>query len=185
MQRVVTMLALSLGALCGAAADEYRPLPFDVYVPHAHFSIYDGPEIPTFTVLNSEREWRRLWSLIEPKMGRDGSRSAPYELPAIDFYRSTLIVVAIGSRPSGGFRVELESVSESPLEILVRATELSPSADCVVTTSVTAPTRFALIPRTNKPVRFDVRKKVVDCSGNHAKQSSNKLLKTSCEDARA
>jgi hypothetical protein len=164
MKHVITTVAVLPSTVNGLAAADLKTVPFELYIPHPYFSIYAGPEHPTFTALGSEREWQRVWSVIEPRMGRTESRTRPYELPKIDFSRNTLIVVAIGSRPSGGFRVQVDSISESSSEIVVTATESTPASECVVTTSVTAPTVFALIARSEKRVRFDVRKTERGCS---------------------
>lgn len=86
------------------------------------------------------------------------------ERPGIDFQRNTLLVIALGSRSSGGFGVAIESIREFPSEIQVTAYEITPSGDCVVAAVVTHPIAYALIPHTQKPVHFQLHKVSASCS---------------------
>jgi hypothetical protein len=85
-------------------------------------------------------------------------------LPAdIDLTRETLIVATSGVKPSSGFVVLIQSVTESD-EIHVSLLETIPGPQCPRMTELTYPDAFALIPKTSKPIRFDITTATVDCS---------------------
>jgi hypothetical protein len=75
-----------------------------------------------------------------------------------------LLIIALGSRRSGGYAVVFGSIQEFNAEIVVEAYELMPGEDCIVTTGLTYPIGYALIRRTEKPVRFVLGKAATSCS---------------------
>jgi hypothetical protein len=140
MHRVL-LLAAMLCAVGESVAADIQLLPYQVYIPQETFSPYDdGTKRSISLALTSSEEWRKLWVEIEPRLSRDAAQTAPFPLPNLDFSRYTLLVVASGSRPSGGFRVGFETVREYSSHIEVNAYELRPNgADCIVTATVTHP----------------------------------------------
>ena len=165
MHRVLLLVAMFYAVRIFAA--DIQLLPYQVYVPQENFSPYDdGPDRPVSLALKSAEEWRKLWIEIEPRLSRDAAQRGSYSLPNLDFSSYTLLVVASGSRPSGGFTVGFETVREYSSHIEVTAYELRPiGANCIVTAIVTHPIAFALIPRTTKPVRFHVTRADIACGG--------------------
>lgn len=163
MRSISLLLTLMICVAPSAWADGDL-VPFRTYYPRAHFSPHNsGTDGPLSVALSSEKEWQNLWDRIEPRLSRDELQRKPHPAPKIDFDRFTLLVVALGSRPTGGFSVVFHAVREYPSRLDVTAVELKPGADCVVTTAVTHPIAFVLIPHTQKVVHFDVRNAAIAC----------------------
>jgi hypothetical protein len=140
-----------------AGAEAQGLSSFEVFVPHLS-SPQMGIERPLQRVLSSEVEWQTVWSEIQRRTDE------AIALPEVDWQRSRMLVIALGSRPSGGYAVAFGSVREFEAEIQVEVYELMPGEACIVTTGITYPIGYALIRRTEKPVRILVSKAAVSCS---------------------
>jgi hypothetical protein len=157
LRLVVLALALAGGSPSVLATEpDVFLVEFRSYRPSIHFFGNDGPAQPMFSVIRTEPEWKQLWSEIEPHMGQDGDKRGPYPAPFIDFRRDTLIVAAAGMKTSGGWSVAIHSMREFPSRILVFVIELRPGKHCMASSVITHPIALALIPRTTKPVDFDI-----------------------------
>jgi hypothetical protein len=99
-------------------------------------------------VVKSQEEWRALWAA-----GGPGRVAPPVEL---DWSKSMLIAVALGSRPSGGFSVVIEKVTREGSRLFVTARETRPAPDSMQTTMVTAPFDCVELPRFEGRVVFTV-----------------------------
>jgi hypothetical protein len=75
--------------------------------------------------------------------------------PAVDFTREMVVAVFMGSRPTGGFSVEIVSAAERGGEIVVGYRERLPSADAMTAQVLTSPYHIAAIPKSEKAVRFE------------------------------
>ena len=135
-------------------------IAFQAYYPlQRSMLVYAVPEAFSKAVTNS-REWKALWREIASHGTLEGEvNGRSGEAPEIDFERHTLLAVASGARPSGGYSVAVQSVWEAESHVEVVALELRPfGRKCTVTAIVTYPVAFALIPRTNKSVRFTIKR---------------------------
>lgn len=92
-------------------------------------------------VVRDEASWARLWSEIHA-----GFTPAP-PLPAVDFSRHMLIAVALGTRPSGGFGIEVRSVATRGESLEIAVAESCPAAGAMVTLSLTQPVEVVRAPR--------------------------------------
>jgi hypothetical protein len=155
MKKLAMLAFLCLWSSAGAGAQGLNS--FEVFAPHSS-SLEMGMERPLQRVLTSEAEWRAVWSEIQSRT-RDETA-----LPEIDWQRNMMLVIALGSRRSGGYAVVFGSIYESNAEIRVEVYEMMPGEDCVVTTGVTYPMGYALIRRTEKPVRIVLSKASTSCS---------------------
>jgi hypothetical protein len=97
--------------------------------------------------------WQRAWSWLSPRP----------ELAAIDFRQETVILVSMGERTSGGYRIEIREVTERGGDLEVTVAELSPGARCVVTEALTQPLAAARVPRVQGEVRFIEVQETVNC----------------------
>lgn len=108
-------------------------------------------------VLRSEADWLEVWELwnipVEPKP----------ELPAVDFATEMVIVAAMGSRPSSGFAIGVDTVVEEPTRVLINTFTVRPGGDCFVLGVITAPAVAVAIRTTQKPVSFTNTAYVHDC----------------------
>ena len=166
MQRIVVigLILWIAGSFALLKADDGF-IAFRVYYPLQRSMLsYHVPEAMSKAVKNS-REWTALWHEIGSHSAAAGEESGwTREAPEIDFENYTLLVVASGARPSGGYSVALQSVRESESHVEVVAFELRPlGRKCTAIAVVTYPVAFALIPHTSKPVRFTIQQADLTC----------------------
>lgn len=158
-QWIRSVLSLSLMWACSVTATANEPdvflVEYQAFRPNLYFGVNDGPDTATFTAIQSEREWKALWSDIEPRMARDMYQRGPRVFPPIDFARKTLLVAALGVKPTGGYSISIHSVVEDPSSITVNTIAVKPARNCVLTMATTHPIALILIPRTSKLVRFN------------------------------
>jgi hypothetical protein len=84
-------------------------------------------------VIRDQASWARLWSEIH------ANRMPAPELPTVDFAREMLIAVATGTRPSGGFSIEVTGVATRGDRLEVAVLERCLDADAIVTQALTQP----------------------------------------------
>jgi hypothetical protein len=84
-------------------------------------------------VIRDAASWSRLWAEIHA-----GRTPAP-ERPAVDFEREMLIAVATGTRPSGGFSIQVTGVTTRGDTLEVAVLERCPESDAIVTLALTQP----------------------------------------------
>ncbi len=85
-----------------ALARQSESLNFKVYAPYSGFSpYYHGLDRFATLAIRSEKQWRRLWKQIEPRLEHDMDDPKPHPLPSINFDRYVLLVFAAGSKPNG------------------------------------------------------------------------------------
>jgi hypothetical protein len=75
--------------------------------------------------------------------------------PAVDFSREMVVAVFMGSRPTGGFSVEIVSATERDGQLVVTYRERLPQPDAITAQVLTSPYHIAAIPKSEKPVRFE------------------------------
>ena len=163
--RVLLCLAI-LTAICPSMAStaESKPdiylIQYQAFQPSLWFTGNEGPDAAIFTTVQSEPEWKKLWAELEPRLPRDMHQSAPHPFPRIDFIRQTLLVAALGTKPTGGFSLSVQSITASPTSITVNLVALNPGKGCgdvinSITQITTHPIALLLIAKTSKPVQFD------------------------------
>jgi hypothetical protein len=76
----------------------------------------------------------------------------PPEVPAFDFDRRRLVLVAAGPRSSTGYGVRIVRITERRKTIDVLARETTPSLDTPVVARPTSPYRLITVPATSKRV---------------------------------
>lgn len=160
--RVVSVAVVTLSAAC-AASDVTQPLGPSVPMirlrsePYS-FAFYSGLDKPARLVVRDAATWQALWSQIYLR------QSPVPPLPAIDFSRDMIVVVALGSHSTGGYGILLEGASEAGTGgIAVTVRSVSPGSNCVVTEAFTQPVDIALLPLRDGAVRFLERSQVSDC----------------------
>jgi hypothetical protein len=112
-------------------------------------------QVEEFRVVRSLKEWNAL-NL------NSRQESTPID---VDFTKYTLLVAALGTRPSGGYTVTIRDARDDGSVVHVSVLEVRPRGpDCTVTAILTYPTTAVLIPRTDKAVRFEIESADLDCS---------------------
>jgi hypothetical protein len=143
----------------GATRRDFATLNSDVVSPY-----YGGLAQPEYRVVNSREEWEELWRELEPRTSREQGQTSPNTLPDIDFQQSVLIIAAMGTRPNGGYSVEISSLVETPQRIVVTVAEQSPGAKCASTQSITHPIAIVTTAWTQKPLEFEFVRTTQQCT---------------------
>ncbi|MBZ0204094.1 MAG: protease complex subunit PrcB family protein [Ignavibacteria bacterium] len=83
--------------------------------------------------------------------------------PEVDFKKNTIIGVFLGPRTTGGYSVNVESITESSDILNVNIVETAPGKNCVTTEAITKPFELVKIPKTDKMAVFKYKKVTNDC----------------------
>ena len=118
-------------------------------------SANSGLEESARVVVREEAEWTRYRDLLA---GGPGSNTPP-----VDFEREMVIVVATGSRPTGGYSIAVDSVVAEDASLLVAVTETAPGSTCMTTQAFTAPAAAVRLARFEGAVRFEEMKRTREC----------------------
>lgn len=102
-------------------------------------------EAPREATARTLEEWTALWRSHAP--GRP--------LPAVDFERSMVVGVFMGTRPTAGFAVEIVGTRQDHGSLVVQYRETRPGRDTITAQIVTAPYHLVAIPRFAGDVRFE------------------------------
>jgi translation elongation factor EF-1alpha len=84
-------------------------------------------------------------------------------IPLPDFSGSMMVAVAAGTKPTGGYAIEITRIIETTNEVRVMATETSPGENCIVTQALTSPFHVVKIPRIDKEVKFTIESEIRNC----------------------
>jgi hypothetical protein len=110
----------------------------------AEFSGYDEPQ--RFVIRDSATMamvWETIYRGVSPRPG----------MPLIDFTHNMVLVVALGTRPTSGYNIVLESATNGTDGLTVYARISAPSSSATLPV-VTQPLDAGVVPRTTGPVRF-------------------------------
>jgi hypothetical protein len=104
-------------------------------------------------VIRDANGWAQFWS----ELGAG-------EQPAIDFTRDVAIVVSAGQRPSGGYEIAVDRVSQADGELSIEVVERTPGPNCMTSASVTQPVDVVVVPAAApRSWNFVERKEVRGC----------------------
>ena len=95
-------------------------------------------------VVRTAAEWTALWKQHAP--GR--------KPPAVDFKRAMVVGVFLGSRPTGGYTVDIAAIEPKGSELVVTYREGRPDPNDMVTQVLTSPYHLVTTARFAGPVRF-------------------------------
>jgi hypothetical protein len=112
------------------------------------------------TVVRDAAGWATFWASLAPDPG--ASAGGP---PAVDFSKDMVIAAVMPLQPSGGYRVQIERVTEYADRIEAEVVEHAPGANCFTTGVVTRPFDVVQVPRRDaKPVTFKERRATTSCA---------------------
>ena len=83
--------------------------------------------------------------------------------PDVDLLREMVVVLAIGSRRTGGYTLEVTGVSVAKTGAVVRYSVTSPGSGCMTTQMMTSPVLIVRMPSVNGPVKFERRDVAGSC----------------------
>jgi hypothetical protein len=114
------------------------------------------PEAASY-VVRSREDWAVLWERAHAKV-------IPVPpLPPVDFSQQMVVGVFQGSRPSGGYRIEVTELLDTgaALEVAVRTS--SPGRGCATTTAFTEPYHLVQTERLDREAVFAYDEVVTHC----------------------
>ncbi|MGZ8391677.1 MAG: protease complex subunit PrcB family protein [Gemmatimonadales bacterium] len=104
-------------------------------------------------VIRDANGWAQFWS--ELGVGLQ---------PAVDFNRDVVIAVAAGQRPTGGYEIVIDRVTQSDGQLTVEVVERTPGPNCMTTASLTQPVDVVVVPAADaKSPTFLERKEIRGC----------------------
>jgi len=100
-------------------------------------------EEPREVVIRSAGEWQALWK-----------QHSPEPAPRVDFNGAVVVGVFLGSRPTAGYRVQIEAVRSDGATAVVEYRERAPDPNDLVAQILTAPFHIVRIASQPKVVEF-------------------------------
>jgi hypothetical protein len=135
------MIATTLAAAAVACWMAAQPaMPFTTIAQGHQSQMEESRE----AVARTPAEWAALWK---------GHRTG--KPPDVDFTRSMVIAVFLGTRPTAGFAVEITGIEKKGAEVIVTYRERSPGADELVAQVMTAPFHIVKTDQHAGSVRFE------------------------------
>ena len=120
------------------------PPPDPVPFKSLESGVQSGIEAPREVVVRTTDEWKKLC----------GEHAGGRPCPAVDFTRSTVIGVFLGTRPTAGISVGIQRVDRDGDALVVTYRERRPGAGEMAAQMLTTPYALATIDRFAGPVRF-------------------------------
>jgi hypothetical protein len=114
--------------------------------------------LPTLILVHNEAELRRIWAQFHLQAGRGGPQSAP----TVDFDHS-VAVLFFGDRGSDCNPYRLARVLSSPDKVTLHVIHQMLGKNCVCASFVFEPYILARIPRTEKPIGFEIETETHAC----------------------
>jgi hypothetical protein len=142
-------LLMSVLAAAIAAAQEGK-IEFQVLTVPPNLNISDSH---SSAVIRSRRDWN-TWV--------NNLREVPEDLPTVDFEQYTLLIANAGYKTNGPYEVKFDSITDLPNEIRVHVTVTGPVV-CPAEPEAGHYAAMAILPRTDKPVQFDVTTRISSC----------------------
>ena len=105
-------------------------------------------------IIRDANAWDQFWSELGV-----GDR------PAVDFTRDVVVAVAAGQRPTGGYEIAVDRITQANGELTVEVVERTPSPNCVTAASLTQPVDVVVVPAADaRSWSFLERKEIRGCS---------------------
>ena len=134
MFAILILLAASLGG------SGLVPVPFTTISQ----SDQSGVEELRQVVVRTPAEWKAFWKENWPGL----------PMPAVDFTKSMVIGVFLGSRPTGGYRVTITGIESEGANVAVTYREDRPGARDILAQVLTFPHHLVRVERVAGEVKF-------------------------------
>lgn len=150
---LVFFVTLGIPGCSNSTSPEVREVPSDaVAFVAADFDealnalrYFSGYDERARLVIRDQATWARVWR-------RAAGTASSHSVPVVDFEQHMIIFAAMGTKPSGGYHIDIEGLYRRGADIYVVVAETMPR--CGSATVETAPATAALVPRTIGRVRF-------------------------------
>jgi len=134
---VVTLIATLAGAPTMPSPD---PVPFK----SLDSGVASRIDAPREVVVRTADEWKKLC----------GEHAGGRPCPAVDFARSTVIGIFLGTRPTAGIKVEIQRVERDGDALVVTYRDRGPGPGEMAAQMLTTPYLLATVDRFTGPIRF-------------------------------
>src|SRR5262245_60604732 len=124
---------MMLIAILVVAIAQSAPSPVATVAQGGYSGISDASEV----VVRSPAEWDALWK----------AHAGLKPIPSVDFSQDFIAAVFLGTRPSGGFSVEVLGTRRDAAALVIEYRERAPAASDIVTQALTSPFHIVKVPR--------------------------------------
>jgi len=108
-------------------------------------------------VINSTEEFSKIWKILF----QNYMETPP--LPKVDFRAYSAILVTIGEQNSGGYTINVKSITASKTQEKVIVNTSIPGKSCMTTSVMTYPFQLIMLPKTNGQVSFEKKETTYEC----------------------
>jgi hypothetical protein len=130
------------------------PIPLPVSYERLERGFFSGLQERGTWVVQDGETWAELWVRIKGDV-----HAKP---PAVDFSTTTVVVVAMGAKPTGGHSISVDSIYKIGDRMFVQLNEASPSPGCAVPQVLTQPYDIIKLAKADG-FTFTVRESVNEC----------------------
>jgi hypothetical protein len=121
---------------------------------------------PKIVIFRNQQEWNNFWRKFSFLDVNLNEQKLP--VPSVDFEQKMVIGLTIGSRPTGGYSIQIDCIeqltdSETP-QWLIHYTEITPSENCPVTQQPITPNVFILTQNSNAAINLNAKNITSSCS---------------------
>lgn len=152
----LALVGVSVGGCNGGPAAS-RSAASAPSLHEVYTSSVSGLVEPQRSVLTDDADWTSLWSTVTANESPAPAR------PAIDLTQQSVIVAALGQRPTGGFSIHIDSIRGAGGGRDVFVTTTRPGPTCATTQAMTQPVHIVTAPATAGPTRFVEAETTKDC----------------------
>lgn len=114
-------------------------------------------EEPGLFVARTADQWARLWQRMTSHLGQTPPQ------PTVDWSTEMVVVLALGTRATGGYTVEIEEIRAGRDTLDVHGREDVPGRTCAVTDALTYPHHAVAVAARNGQARLILRVVTVEC----------------------
>jgi hypothetical protein len=159
MRVTLSLAALALLASCEVASTDISgvgEVPFEILRTGSIPGVYNDKSM--LTLAHNETEFRRLWVQLHVQ----SERGTPEAAPTVDFHHS-IVVTFFAAFGDNCDPYRLVRVLASHEKVTLHVNHQVPGKDCTCGSSVFEPYIIVRIPRTEKPIGFEIESETHDC----------------------
>lgn len=151
---IMILIIASALVSCSDAGSEREKISFEVILDGTYSAISEKRELK----IDNDADYQKLMADVYKNLDQ-----MP-RIPDVDFKKHNLIAVFIGTRNTGGFLVNIDSITETAKGLNVEVNETKPGKNCMTIDMLTAPFTIVKIPKSEKKPVFKYRETVKDCN---------------------
>ena len=107
-----------------------------------------GPAAPAQRLVKDAKEWAGLWDQVT------AHRTPASKPPSVDFSKEMVAFAGLGSKPSGGWSIEIVGAREEEGKLRIFYAEKGPAEGAAATAVMTSPWHAVVLARSDLPVEW-------------------------------